>query len=169
MITIYKITNPSGKVYVGQTKNPAKRKHLYKIAHCKTQYMLYNSICKYGWDKHVFEIIEQVSEDKADEKEVYYIEHFKSYHTDGGMNLTRGGYRPKMTQETKDKLSKAIMSSKNYKAKKLYQYTLTDDFVKQWDSMKDIERALGYKTTWLSKATKNNKPAYGYKWSYKPL
>lgn len=61
------------------------------------------------------------------------------------------------------------MGNKHGKAKKLYQYTMENQFVREWGCMRDITRELGYVTTWLSKATKNNKIAYGYKWSYTPL
>lgn len=142
---------------------------MYKSGHCKTQAIIYASIQKYGWDAHVFEILEEVEDALGDDREIYYIDLCKAYHTDGGMNLTRGGMRPKMTQETKDKLSQSIMGSKNYKAKQLYQYSLTGDFIQVWNCMKDIQRALGYNTTWLSAATKQDKPAYGYRWSYIPM
>ena len=60
MTTIYKITNPKGKVYVGQTTNYRKRLNHYRILHCKRQQKLYNSLHKYGFNNHVFEIIEEV-------------------------------------------------------------------------------------------------------------
>lgn len=169
MIKIYKITNPKGKTYIGQTKNVYKRKQHYKRAHCKQQYMLYNSIIKYGWNNHIFEVIDKVPIEQADDKEIYYIDLYKSYHTDGGLNLTRGGFRPKHTQETKDKLSEMFKGAKHGRAKKLYQYTADNQFVKEWDCIRDIQRELGYVTTWLCKAAKNNKIAYGYRWFYKPL
>lgn len=171
MITIYKITNPRGKVYIGQTINYTKRINHYRILNCKTQYKLYNSLKKYGFNNHVFEVIEQVSKCNSDEREQHWINHYQCYWKDlnKGLNLNRGGYRPKQTQETKDKISKAIMSSNNIRAKKLYQYNIDGSFVKEWDCMRDIQRELGYVTTWLSKAAKNNKIAYRFKWSYTSL
>jgi hypothetical protein len=171
MITIYKITNPKGKIYIGQTKDYRKRLNLYRILHCKTQQKLYNSLKKYGFNNHIFEVVEEVDNKIADEREQYWIKHFKCYWKDEnkGLNLNRGGNRPKFTKESKEKLSKAILGSKNYRAKKLYQYNIDGSFIKEWQCMRDITRELGYTTTWLSKATKNNKIAYGYKWSYIPL
>lgn len=169
MIYIYTITNPTGRVYVGQTINPTKRKHLYKSLHCKTQYLIYNSILKYGWDSHVFAVIAELPIEYGDDAEIAYISYYRAYHTNGGLNLTTGGLRPKMTIETKKKLSNAIMGAKNAKAKKLYQYTLNKQLIKIWDCMKCIERELGYGTSWLSIAAKNNKQAYGYLWSYVPM
>lgn len=171
MIIIYKITNPKGKIYIGQTKNYKKRINLYRILHCKSQIKLYNSLKKYGFDNHKFEIIEEVDIKIADEREQYWISYFQSYWKDKnkGLNLNKGGNRPKHTIETKRKLSKMFKVSKHGKAKKLYQYTIDGQFVKEWSCMRDITRKLGYVTTWLSKATKNNKIAYGYRWSYIPL
>lgn len=171
MITIYKITNPQGKVYIGQTSNYKNRLNHYRILNCKSQKKLYNSLKKYGFDKHTFEIIEEVSHETCDIREQYWINHYKSYWKDKnkGLNLNRGGFRPKPTKETKNKISKSLMGSKNIKAKKLYQYNIDGIFIKEWLCINDIQRELGYATTWLSKAAKNNRVAYGYKWSYTSL
>lgn len=56
---IYKITSPSGKVYIGQGVNIYKRYLSYKNGHSKNQVRLYNSILKHGFDSHVFEVIEE--------------------------------------------------------------------------------------------------------------
>lgn len=145
--------------------------NLYKILHCRTQYRLHNSLKKYGFANHICEVIEVVENKLADEREQYWIAHFKSYWKDEnkGLNLNRGGNRPKHTEETKKKLSEMFSGSKHGKAKKIYQYNIDGSFVKEWGCIRDVQRALGYVTTWLSKATKNNKIAYGYRWSYTPL
>ena len=59
MIGIYKITSPSGKVYIGQSRNIENRFLQYKNKHCRFQFRLYNSFNKYGVENHVFEIIEE--------------------------------------------------------------------------------------------------------------
>ncbi len=169
MMYIYKITSPSGRIYIGQTKNVIKRKHLYKGLKCKTQYRLYASLLKYGWNNHLFETIAEVPEEYADDAEIAYIAYYKAYHTDGGLNLTRGGFRPKMTQETKKKLSDAILGGKNARSKKLYQYTLNKELVKVWECMKCIERELGYSTTSLTYSARHNTKLHGFMWSYHPL
>jgi len=51
------ITSPSNRLYVGSTINIRKRCISYRNLHCKTQYKLYNSLNKYGFDNHTFEII----------------------------------------------------------------------------------------------------------------
>lgn len=171
MITIYKITNPLGKVYVGQTINYRKRLNAYRILNCRKQKKLHNSLKKYGFNNHSFEILEEVENAKADQREQYWIEYFKCYYKDEnkGLNLNKGGFRMIHTKESKEAISKALLNSPNKRSKKLYQYTPELTFVKEWSCMRDITREHGYVTTWLSKATKNNKIAYGYRWSYEPL
>ncbi len=54
--------------------------------------MLLNSIYKYGWGNHKFEIIEECENSLMDEREIFWISELKSYCYDGdGMNMTKGG------------------------------------------------------------------------------
>lgn len=87
---IYKITNPNGLIYIGRTKNPKKRFRTYEILNCKEQPALYNSLKKYGYDKHIIEIIDECELDEAPKKEEYYIEKLNSFHN--GLNCTFGGF-----------------------------------------------------------------------------
>ena len=57
-IGIYKITSPSKKIYIGQSIDIEYRWKSYKRLHCQTQTKLYNSLKKYGSDKHKFEILQ---------------------------------------------------------------------------------------------------------------
>jgi len=61
MIGIYKITNPKGKIYIGQSINIKRRFNEYKRLNCSQQPKIYNSLLKYGSDNHKFEIIEEFS------------------------------------------------------------------------------------------------------------
>lgn len=113
MIGIYKITSPSGKVYIGQSIDIDKRKNNYKNLNCKDQPKIYNSLNKYGWLNHKFEVIEECNIEFLNEQEVnwkkYYLEYFKNnwkmvlfcelYDTGGGPR----------SQETKNKISKTNM------------------------------------------------------------
>ena len=170
-ITIYKIENPIGKVYIGQTKNYAKRIGQYKILHCHKQKRLHNSLKKYGFANHIFTIVEVVDSSISDEREIFWMKYFKCHYKDEnkGLNLAYGGRHHLHTDDVKKYLSEINSGGKHPKAKKLYQYEQDGTFVKEWSCMKDIERELKYVTTWLSKAIKNNKIAYGYKWSYTPM
>ena len=59
MIGIYKITSPSGKIYIGQSINIEKRINSYKYSASIKQRKIYNSIIKYGIEYHDFTIIEE--------------------------------------------------------------------------------------------------------------
>ena len=67
IIGIYKIISPSGKVYIGQSKNIEHRHNQYKLLHCQQQPKLYNSLKKHGWDKHTVEILEECILEQLDE------------------------------------------------------------------------------------------------------
>lgn len=72
MTGIYKITNPKGKVYIGQSIDVEKRFYTYKKLHCKRQPILYNSLKKYGTQNHTFEILCECEISELNKKERYY-------------------------------------------------------------------------------------------------
>jgi group I intron endonuclease len=76
MIGIYKITSPTNKIYIGQSINIEKRWKTYSRLQCKGQTRLYNSLQKYGADKHIFEVLEECSENTLLERETYWKDHF---------------------------------------------------------------------------------------------
>lgn len=91
---IYKITNTlNKKVYIGQTS------HFYEIRfaehkrNCKYEYFkhlkLYRAFNKYGIENFNFDVIEEVDNNKLDEREIYWIEYYDSYYE--GYNSTLGG------------------------------------------------------------------------------
>ena len=78
MIGIYKITSPSKKVYIGQSVNIENRKNIYSKIKCKGQSKLYNSLKKYGFSEHKFEIICECEILELNEKERFYQELYSS-------------------------------------------------------------------------------------------
>ena len=63
---IYKITSPSGKIYIGKTNNLRNRICAYRNAQkSNTNTLIYTSIKKYGWDAHVFKVIDSASIKRA--------------------------------------------------------------------------------------------------------
>lgn len=101
---IYKIISPSGKVYIGQTCDIEKRWNKYKYFHCKAQPHLYNSLIKYGVDKHSFSILHECSEGDLDKLELHYIKEYDCFSSAKGMNLrSGGGGGHKLSEESKRK------------------------------------------------------------------
>lgn len=76
MTGIYKITSPSGKIYIGQSVNIYKRKYFYKNLNCKKQTKIYYSIKKYGFNNHSFDIIEECHIDSLNERERYWQDYY---------------------------------------------------------------------------------------------
>lgn len=74
---IYMIISPTAKVYIGQSTDLHKRKMTYKRGCDKTQSRIYNSIVKYGFDAHIFEVIEFCSVEKLNELERYWQDQYE--------------------------------------------------------------------------------------------
>ncbi|HBF43988.1 MAG TPA: hypothetical protein DDW42_10265 [Desulfobacteraceae bacterium] len=107
-IGIYKITAPSGKIYIGQSWNVHKRKLYYKAVKCAKQAHLFHSFQKYGFEKHIFEIIhcfdKHVTQEMMDFAEQYYMDHYRAL-GHALINIREGGSRGKHSEKTKKKLS----------------------------------------------------------------
>lgn len=104
---IYKITSPNGKVYIGQTFDLSRRKSRYKRLDCKQQPKIFNSILKYRWELHLFEIIEEIKEIKEtlNDREKYWISFYDSMNN--GLNCTGGGDSKLISKETIEKIRKS--------------------------------------------------------------
>lgn len=87
---IYKHTAPNGKCYIGQTKQKPESRWQNGRGY-EHNVHFNNAIKKYGWDNFQHQIIESdiSSQDKANEREIFWIEHFNSFAD--GYNLTKGG------------------------------------------------------------------------------
>lgn len=107
MIGIYKITSPTGKIYIGQSINIEKRfkSYKYKIPH--EQPRLRNSFLKHGIDKHNFEVLCECEIHELNDKERYYQDLFSATGKKGlNCSLTASSDRNgKASQETRLKMS----------------------------------------------------------------
>jgi len=114
MIGIYKITNPKGKVYIGQTIDYARRLRHYKLLKCKEQPRIYNSLVKYGVENHKFQLIAECSKDDLNKLERYFQEMYDSTSKNGlncilvKTNDFSGGH----SEESKKKISNALKGRK---------------------------------------------------------
>ena len=110
MIGIYKITNPKGKVYIGQSVNFEKRFNQYKKLTCKNQVILYRSLLKYTFENHTFEIIEECNIEILNERERYWQDFYNVL--TNGLNCKTTSFKSKtgfLSNETKNKIrNKAI-------------------------------------------------------------
>jgi len=106
IVGIYKITSPSGKVYIGQSINIERRIKEYKNLYCKKQIKLYNSLVKYGFQNHQFEIIEECDDSILNEIETWWKLYFNS--VENGLNCNYWdnsiGRGKKMSSSSKEKI-----------------------------------------------------------------
>lgn len=94
MGVVYKITSPTGRLYIGQAKNYEKRLGEYRRCEKYTyNSIVINSIKKHGFGLHLFEIVEEVENEKLSEREIFLIKELNTFWRDNpkGMNMTRGG------------------------------------------------------------------------------
>ena len=108
---IYKLTSPEGKVYIGASVNPKERwKQKYKG--CRR---MRTAIEQFGWENFTKEIIlEGLTKEESQLKEVEYIKLYKSNDPDYGYNIDGGahglgGY----SEETRALISKATTGENN--------------------------------------------------------
>lgn len=95
--TIYKITNPLGRVYIGATINLRKRLNSYRKGHSDSQRLIHRSIFKYGFENHSVDVIDVFYGDLslANSKEIFWVRTYMSFYSrwpkNKGLNLTMGG------------------------------------------------------------------------------
>jgi group I intron endonuclease len=108
MTGIYKITSPTGRIYIGQSWDLINRQCSYRKLHCKQQPKIYESIKKHGWDQHRFEIICELPSDVTQEVltqyETLYWDSYRSYGFDM-MNVKEPGAYGKHSDETRKLMS----------------------------------------------------------------
>ena len=116
---IYLVTNLiNGKQYVGQTKHghTGGRWKEHNVIREDYNTIFHNAIKKYGTENFSVEVIEDnISDRDIDQREIYYIEFYNTFHANGhGYNMTKGGrgmlgYKP--TKKTKQKVKKSTIET----------------------------------------------------------
>ena len=94
MIGIYKIENRiNGKIYIGQSIAIKTRwqQHKYEAKTGESQAPLYLALRKYGIENFSFEVLEECPQELLNEKEIFWIAHYKSSDRDFGYNVLAGG------------------------------------------------------------------------------
>lgn len=108
---IYKITNPKGRVYIGQAEDLISREIDYqRVYPVKNQIRVYNSIMKYGWKAHTFEVWERCPIKDLNRIERYWQEYFDVL-SPMGMNCKytpTDEKRQVISEKTKQKISNTL-------------------------------------------------------------
>lgn len=106
MTGIYKITNPNGKIYIGQSVDVNKRFYQYFKLCCKDQPAIFLSLKKHGVENHIFEIIEECLIKSLNNRERFWQEYYNSI--EDGLNCKYTNTNDKvghLSLETKQKIS----------------------------------------------------------------
>lgn len=106
-IGIYKWVSPSGRIYVGQSRNIDQRKDWYLSGGIKNAPMpkLKRSFKKYGIENHIFDVIEYCTLEELNEREIYWGLFFNTLNE--GLNCKLGEQNCIFSEETKDKMREA--------------------------------------------------------------
>lgn len=149
-VGIYKITSPSGKVYIGQSWDLETRLYRYTCnpEKHKTQVKLYNSFCKYGTINHTSEIVQElpfdITQEILDNYEIFYINQYKEtgYKL---LNIKEGGWGGKHSEESKRKMS-ISHTGKKLSTDHIEKISLANTGKKRTQAYKDLmsEKRTGF-------------------------
>lgn len=191
---IYMITSPSGKSYIGRSLNLKQRLNKYRNKLCKQQVGILHAITKYGWDNMTVTILyseprTDTTNDTLNTLEQYYIALHNTL-VPAGYNLNTGGNQPVLSEDTKRRIAKAATGRKFSEESKLkmsvaqrrpnvqkikslthrksvVQYSLTGEYIQEWESLVEIQKNLDFSDSSISNACKNKRQSHGYLWEYK--
>lgn len=111
LYTVYRHITPSGKMYIGITKNSIKQR--IKSGYFNNKFFL-SAVRKYGWNNIKTDIIaENVSIDEANLLETYYIASYETQNKRKGYNIADGGLS--WNSRTEEVRNKIMLSEKNRK------------------------------------------------------
>ena len=147
----------NNKVYVGQTRNYDKRCKDHQYSACYNYNTKFQkAVNKYGWDgfNHLIVFEDECTQLELDLLEKFWISHLKADGRDTGYNLKPGGNTGPLSEETKEKISKA------HKGKKLTE----EHKRKVSEAGKGKKRSEETKDN-ISKALIGNKYALGTEWT----
>jgi group I intron endonuclease len=157
---VYKVTSPSNKMYIGQSKNIDRRiKEYKKMSNCNGQSKLYLSFLKHGAENHSYEVLEICDLEVINERERYWQEHFDCIKE--GLNccyvktnekkmLVSDEVRKKMSLSAKGKkhspehVAKRVLSKKGYSHSLETRQKIAD---KRSKLLLDFSTGIFYKNT----------------------
>lgn len=174
---IYLYTFDNGKQYVGQTIISVKKRYGQHLAEDNALSRAMKT------HKHMVSILEVVDIEKLDDAEIKWIAE-KNTLWPRGYNFTTGGSSPRISEESRKKISQKMMGKNNHRfgmcgkyssvSKPVYQYSKDGKFLKEYESMSLAQESTGIPFKSISacctrKPDKNGyitKSAGGYMWKY---
>ena len=107
--SVYKLTAPNGKCYIGMTKQSVERRWNSGHAYQHNEH-LQNAIAKYGWDNFSKEVLfTSASKSEAEKIERFLIAKYDSTNRLYGYNILPGGnVSDGHSEETRRKISESV-------------------------------------------------------------
>lgn len=98
--------NLNGMVYIGQSNDFASRKrcHRWLSLNGDDNSYIHRAMRKYGEENFTISVVERCEVEQLDDREIYWINERKCM-SPYGYNLSTGGNRPIMSEETRQKIS----------------------------------------------------------------
>lgn len=118
---IYRIINPKGKVYIGQTANPKKRPLDYRWCGgtMNKQILICRSIKKYRYENHIIDVcIDRYNKSQVNAEEIRLIKYYKSLGI--SLNITDGG-----------------ATSSHLRRRKVLKFDTSGNFIEEYKSVKE--------------------------------
>ena len=150
MYSVYRHTSPSGKVYIGVTKQKPKLRWQNGLGY-RTQEYFYRAIQKYGWDNFKHDILYQTdSYTEACDKEIELIAEYKSNNKYFGYNIENGGNLKKTVAES------TLLKLRNYRTTPEYRKLMENINARRWSDPEEHIKAS-------KRFSGCNNPMYGTK------
>lgn len=171
---VYKHTSPSGKVYIGITKNIRHRWRGNGRGYIGSN-RIYYAILKYGWENFKHEILYSgLTKAEAEQKEIELIKQNNSTDERYGYNLQQGGKIRTLNEKSRIKLSNSLKGHKvdmEHIRRLALQKSKPVVCIETGIEYKSIQAAadsVGVLRTTISKAVRGvTETAGGYHWAYK--
>ena len=141
------------KVHLRITKSMKKKESNY------TKFNLIESLILSNTPPIIIKLFENISRDNAKLIEKEIIKHFGKLidHTGILTNITDGADETRCNR----------LGKENPQSKKVYQYSLNGEFIKEWDCLREIGRIIGKPYNTIGDVCRGKtKTAHGYQWSY---
>jgi len=111
---IYRVTSPSGKSYIGQTKRSFEKRWSEHISCPGSCILLENAIKKYGMDKMALEILVEVSDHLLDDYEHRFIAMYATIEPNGYNIRSGGGAFSSHSEASRMRMRESKMGEKNH-------------------------------------------------------
>lgn len=167
---IYIATNLfNGRSYIGQTRCSLSnriKQHFVDARRPESINEFHLALTQYGKDGFEWKVIDEFTGTKEEVihalnvAEEYHILKNRTMLDENGYNATRGGYS---SNKFADAIKRRSKVDCRYKA--VLQYDLNGDFIREWESVSDVCRSLGYKN--LNAYLVSKRPLRGYQWRVK--